>query len=234
MTTTKHLSTLALILSSGVPIASTAVMADSAVFVSVDLIHGLPDTGDYLIGLSSTNHLVALRTADDGTTLTTLGLASSVNDNKLIFGLAELQSGNGGLYFELVPKGGALMLGKEALGIDPRLVATLLMKDNSGEYLGKLMMVIEGDELLFGPETNVDTGTLVDVTILTLAKQTFLVAQSEAKDIILATEAKKHDKTTWVAWGNIGHFSDNGDIVDISTTGLSRIGILAVPTRVAA
>lgn len=229
-------STLALILASTTPmIVATDTLANTVMSIKVDLIE-LPDavTGDYLIGRTEKGYLIALKKADDGTTLNKLAIASSDLDGQFIFAPAELRQGEDGLYFESVPSGGVLMTDdKQPLRIDPRFVATLLVQDNGGEYLGELVAVIEDDELLFGPETNVGQGTLVELTMLTLAKKTFLVAKSEAKGVLLAFEAKKFDKTTWIAQGNIGHLGEDGNIVDISTTGLSAFGIGIPPTSTA-
>ncbi len=229
-------STLALILTSTTPmIVATDTLANTVMSIKVDLIE-LPDdvTSDYLIGRTEKGYLIALKKADDGTTLNKLAIASFDLDGQFIFTPAELQQGEDGLYFESVPSGGVLMTDdKQPLRVDPRFVATVLVQDNGGEYLGKLMAVIKDDELLFGPETNVGVGTIVNLTMLKMAKKTFLVAKSETKDVVLVMEAQKFDKTTWISQGHIGNLDEDGNIVNISTTDLSAFGIGIPPTSTA-
>lgn len=224
-----HPATLALIAAAGVPmLIATNAVANSAAFISVDLIDGLPNTGDYLIGLTGTNYLVAMLTAEDGTALAATGVAFYDVDDKLVFALAELAQGDDGLSLNHVQSGGVLMLDeKTALKIDPRVVAINLMKADGGEYLGMMTAKNEGHELVFGNEVQIGEGTLVELTKLVLAKKTFIIAENKAAGIILATEAVKSG-TAWISVGAIGHL-DGGTMEDVSVSVLAAFGI-GIPT----
>jgi hypothetical protein len=217
---------MALILASSVPtIVAANTLDNSIASIKVDLIELPADiVGNYLIARAESGRFIAMQPGEDSSLLS-VGLGTYDLDDNMVFATAELQSGDNGLDFEAVRSGGVLMLDNgKALKIDSRLVAIKLMQANGGEYLGKMTGTGDGAELIFSNHLQVGEGTLLDVTKVVLAEMVFIVAEDSAKDIVLAVEATKSGQT-WVSKGHIGRLGEDGNIVDISTTGLSAFGI---------
>lgn len=224
-----HPASLALIAAAGIPmLIATNALASAASHIDLTFIDGLPDTGDYMIGLTGTNYLVALLAAEDGATVTTIGAAFYGDDDGLVFALSELAQGDDGLSLNYVKSGGVLMLSEvRALKLDPRIVAINLMKADGGEYLGVMTAKNEGHAMVFGNEAQIGEGTLVELTKFVLAKKTFIIAENKTTGIILAMEATKSG-TTWISSGAIGHL-DGGTMEDVAVSVLSAFGI-GIPT----